>query len=408
MRGRLRLFVGIAAVALLASSCASKADLGKVLTAAAANTASATSRVVVTFTMHGGGVSLTFTQTGEFDYAHSRGILRAGSAAGFSQEVFLPPHMYVKLASDGGGPAPLPRGKAWIDVNLGHVDGAGPMLPGTFPGIDQPSNPSDMLSFLFGISRQVTQVGSATVRGVQTVHYRVLISLAKATSRVRPSARRAFAAFTKAFGRSTLPAQVWVDEQNRVRRILITLAAPKAAGAPAGSKLTQTVDFYDFGIPVRVSAPPASEVLSASAFMKRDSGSGSAAAGAPRPPAARGTLSPADAKAAEAAVRAFWTRIGADDPKAAAQVVAPAQRRCFLAFMKSAPRIKVTSLKIMSARPAGTARAVVTFKVTARTQLAGTSVSMLPGVSWLPTAHVANGWYVGLGGHGTFFPSCSP
>lgn len=404
MRGRLRLFLGIATVALLASSCASKADLAKELAADAANTAHGTSRVAVTVTMHSPGMSLTFTQTGAFDYAHSRGFLRAGAAGAFSQEVFLPPHVYLKLSGDGG--PPLPRGKSWIDVNLAHSDGQSLMMPGAFPGAPQTS-PSDMLSYLFGISTRVTQVGTATIRGVQTVHYRVSISLAKARSKVRPPARAGFTAFAKEFGRSALPAQVWVDEQGRVRRITITLAPPKSSGVPAGTTITQTVEFYDFGIPVRVSAPPASEVLSASAFSNGGHASGPVSGPAPPPPAS-GTLSPAAAKAAERAVRAFWTGIGADDPKAAAQAVAPAQRRCFLAFMKSAPRIKVTSLEIMSARPDGTARAVVIYRMAARGQVAGHSFPVFPGVSWLPATHIANGWYVDLNGHGTFFPSCSP
>lgn len=405
MRGRLRLFLGIVTVALLASSCASKADLAKELAADAANTAHGTSRVTVTVTMHSPGMSLTFSQTGAFDYAHSRGFLRAGAAADvFSQEVFLPPHVYLKLSGDSG--PPLPGGKSWIDVNLAHSDSPGLTMPGGFPGARQTS-PSDMLSSLFGISTRVTQVGSATVRGVQTVHYRVLISLAKARSKVRPSARAGFAAFAKAYGRSALPAQVWVDEQRRVRRITITLAVPKSPDAPAGAAVTQTVEFYDFGIPVRVSAPPASEVFSASAFMKGGHASGPVSGPAPPPPAS-GTLSPTAAKAAERAVRAFWAGIGADDAKAAAQAVVPAQRRCFLAFMKSAPRIKVTSLEITSARPDGTARAVVIYKLAAQGHVAGHSFPVFPGVSWLPATHIANGWYVDLSGGGTFFPSCSP
>ena len=36
---------------------------------------------------------------------------------------------------------------------------------------------------------------------------------------------------------------------------------PGGSGAPGGTHLTMTTDFYDFGVPVRVSAPPASQVV---------------------------------------------------------------------------------------------------------------------------------------------------
>src|SRR2546426_4420539 len=111
MRGRLY-FASLAAASLLAGGCASKAELGGILASDAAHTARETSRVAAAVTMKSPGMSVTLSQTGVFDYANSRGILRAANGAGISQELFLPPHVYVKLA---GGSGALPHGKSWIE-----------------------------------------------------------------------------------------------------------------------------------------------------------------------------------------------------------------------------------------------------------------------------------------------------
>ncbi len=47
-----------------------------------------------------------------------------------------------------------------------------------------------------------------------------------------------------------------VDSQGLVRRITVRLTPPRSSGAPAGTQISQTVDFYDFGVAVRVTAPP--------------------------------------------------------------------------------------------------------------------------------------------------------
>jgi hypothetical protein len=71
---------------------------------------------------------------------------------------------------------------------------------------------------------------------------------------------------------STIPLQVWLDAQGRVRQVAYQLSLPSTTGsiplpgsttAAASSSFTATIDFYDFGIPVDVSAPPADQVFNA-------------------------------------------------------------------------------------------------------------------------------------------------
>ena len=68
---------------------------------------------------------------------------------------------------------------------------------------------------------------------------------------------------------STMPVQVWLDAQGRVRQISYQLHESTAASSsssagtttPAASGIeTSTVDYYDFGTPVNVSPPPSAQV----------------------------------------------------------------------------------------------------------------------------------------------------
>lgn len=113
-----------------------------------------------------------------------------------------------------------------------------------------------------------------------------------------------------------------------------------------------------------------------------------------------GTLSPAAAAAAEQVVRAFWTALAGNNPDAAAQTVPPAQRSCVRSLLGSGPKITVTSLRIVSAQPAGNLKATVRFTVQAHVSLDGISMPVLPpgagSQQWLVTTEQAGHWYVDL------------
>src|SRR5215471_8692700 len=134
-------------------------------------------------------------------------------------------------------------------------------------------------------------------------------------------------------------------------------------------------------------------LAAAVAKAKADSG------GSPQPPAVSGSLTPAQAAAAEQAVAAFWAALGRGDP-AADQLVPPAQRSCVSSLLDSGPKITVSKLRIISAKPAGGGRAAVRFTVSAKASLAGQDLPLFaqgPGtVQWLVTTQIAGHWYVDL------------
>lgn len=255
----------LAGAALLAAGCgtevAGSPPHPDVLTAAVTRTGAQTARVASTITTQVQGMSVSFTTTGMFDFAHSRGMLSMQQPIGLT-ELFIPPHAYFRF-SGTGGPAPL-KGKTWFEVSeqlLGGPGAASAVL-GPFGGVS--SDPADMLASLTAIAGSEKKAGTATIRGVPVTGYRVNIDPAKAAARLPSSQRAGFDQFAKALGSGAIPVDVWVDNQDLVRRIQLTLHMPAGSGVPAGVQLAESTDFYDFGVPVRVTAPPASQVVNMS------------------------------------------------------------------------------------------------------------------------------------------------
>ncbi len=413
MRGRLCVVI-LAAVAVLAAGCGTRQASADALSAAVANTAATTSRVAVSTTMSGPGMTTTITATGEFDYAHPRGVLRMGGGLALAggEVRYLPPRLYVEFAGAPG--ASFPKGKAWVETSLPSqaADGSLPFLP--LGNVN--ANPVDLLSALTAVASKVTDLGPATVRGVAVTHYRVSVDLAKAEAHQRPQARAEFHAFASSLDSATLPVDVWVDEQARVSRIAISLPMPRGSGMPAGFRGSEAVDYYDFGVRVRVSAPPASEVISASEFSQSMSRSGSSSGGGfgqASPPPVSGTLSAAQASAAEQAVGAFWTALSSNSGRAVERTVVPSQRDCVAGFVQGSKfKFKISSLRITAARPAGTGKATVWFSVNATVQIGGQTVPMAPpgaaSTNWLLATEIGSVWYADLtNSRSGLLPPCS-
>jgi hypothetical protein len=407
MRARLSVVI-LAVVAGLAAGCGTGRAPAGSLSAAVTNTEASTSRVAVSTTMSSPGVATTITAVGEFDYAHPRGVLRLGGLGLGGMEVrYLPPRAYVTIPQAPGVPK-LER-KAWLGISLSG--GGVPFLPmGSVI-----ANPMDLLSALTGIGGKVTDLGPATVRGVAVTHYRVNVDLAKAEAHQRPQARAEFHSFVSAVGLATLRVDVWVDRQARVRRIAISLPKPQSSGMPPGFRISETADYYDFGIPVQVSAPPASEVLSPGAFSQStitniwSSGGG---IGQPSPPPVSGALSASQAGAAEQAVRTFWTALSSNSARAVERSVVPSQRSCIAVFLQGSRfKFKISSLRITAAKPAGTGKAAVWFSVKGTVRVGEHTVPISPsgviGTNWLLAASVSGIWYADLSNSGSgILPPC--
>jgi hypothetical protein len=390
-----RVVVILAGAAILAAGCGTKTAPVVGLSAAVSHTGDQTARMAATTTVGSSGMSISFTETGVFDFADSRGMISMQSPVGIT-EIFLPPEVYINVP--GGSGSSLPHGKSWIALDAGTLGGSADSMLGPFGGS---ADPADLLASLTAVSSSVTRLGTSTVRGVPVTGFRVSIDPAKAAARVPGAERAGFLEFVKSLGTGAIPVDVWVDGQNLVRRVTFSLNEPGGMGAQTGARLTESVDFYDFGVPVRISAPPAAQVASEPAAISGllSKSAGAAGSSGPTPPPATGTLSPAQASAAEQAVAAFWSALGSNDPAASAAAVPPGERSCFRSMLTGGPTITVTSFRVRSARPAGNGLATVRFTVKAQAALGGQNIPLFPQggrVQWLVTIEKAGHWYVDL------------
>jgi hypothetical protein len=183
--------------------------------------------------------------------------------------------MYLKVPASTRS---LPPGKSWIAINTAASAGStgngmnfsGGVGAASFGNLDGGGvNPADLLASLTAVSGNVTKLGAATVRGVPVTEFRVNVDPAKA-ARMPGWEGASFREFASSLGNGDLPVDVWVDSQNLVRQMQVS---QPVSHSPTTITFVQVVDFYDFGVPVRISAPPAAQVVTES------SASGSASGG---------------------------------------------------------------------------------------------------------------------------------
>lgn len=147
----------------------------------------------------------------------------------------------------------MPRGKHWLkftDPDAGFVSGLGQ------------NDPAKVLAFLRATG-DVEAAGTEQIRGVETTHYKAEVEVDKVVDRASSEQRDRVRGLTdaiRAAGIEKIPLDVWVDDDDLVRRMKLdwSFSNPNNASDPASVKLT--MDFFDFGADVTVDAPPARQV----------------------------------------------------------------------------------------------------------------------------------------------------
>lgn len=245
----------------------SAADGARVVRAAYAKTLQAKTAEIFfreTVQPSASGDSQSITGTGAADFAHhafqmTMSLPTAGSMAvllvGETEYVQIPP----------AARAQVPGHTPWVSIDLNRL--AQSKLGGSLAELSAGAgdDPSQVLAQLSAVSDRVTIVGHPTVDGVTTTEYRAQVDLAKALALAR---RRSGAAAAQLLGRSlkllgsrTLPMELWIGVDHLVRRFQETVVVPAGGNATGGSVTTTVMmDFYGYGAPVRVSAPPRDQV----------------------------------------------------------------------------------------------------------------------------------------------------
>jgi hypothetical protein len=272
----------IAAVAAVSAGCGGGSSLALDPVAAAAtkteHAGAAHIRFALSFTgPHTRGHKVKLTGLGVIEGTSSELTVGLGSLAAQSfgpavnanaslKEISLEQNGDYLLFLNGGFlTAHLPGGKHWVELDISKLGKAAGLDLGGLMSASQ-LQPSDILSMLKAeAAATVRNLGTATVDGVATTHYRITVDLAKALKEsglAKPILSRVAAKAGK------VPADVWVDKDGLVRRIRISLGSPNTR-----RHLSLTMDVSDYGADVTIAAPPSSDVFDATQLAQLGIGS---------------------------------------------------------------------------------------------------------------------------------------
>ena len=118
------------------------------------------------------------------------------------------------------------------------------------------NSPQQGLEYLQGLSGDVQDLGQEDVNGVQATHYRASIDytkLADELPNVTDEMRERFSQI------GTVPADVWIDGQDRIVKMHLTMDGASFGGGDG--TLDMTMEMSDFGTPVDVQTPPDDQVM---------------------------------------------------------------------------------------------------------------------------------------------------
>jgi len=230
--------------------------------AAIQKTTAAGSAKIATATQVGvGQASLPITATGVINFAGQTADLTETLPGnqGTGETRFVNGVLYERLP--GTLVAQLSGGKPWISLNVTALSGQ----PGNLQPLiaDAPTDPSTILGFLRGAGDQINTIGPEAVDGTPTTHYTILIDLDKAAAGQSTQTQNAVHVLEQQLGTHTVPAQVWLDSDGRLRKISMRETVTGSATtttSPAGNiSFDFTATLSDFGVPADITAPPTNQ-----------------------------------------------------------------------------------------------------------------------------------------------------
>ncbi|MFL5982578.1 MAG: hypothetical protein ACJ74R_12815 [Gaiellaceae bacterium] len=125
------------------------------------------------------------------------------------------------------------------------------------------ADPSQSLHMLMA-SSDAHAIGYDRVRGVFTTHYTLKVDLAR-LAKGNDEYDEMVEQLKQMSGATSFPAEAWIDDKGRVRRMKIDMSL----NSPTGGAVTMsmTMDLYAFGIKVDVPPPAASDVVDLSTLL---------------------------------------------------------------------------------------------------------------------------------------------
>lgn len=184
------------------------------------------------------------------------------SAQGEVDETTDPPSMAMTmtLPMGGGKPADIRAVGGILYLSMGDLTGgkfvkldpkdpSGPLAGAGLGQMLDQTDPAKMLAKLESGISSITYVGRADVSGRQLDRYRLSVD----TAQILKSMGGAVASQAPAGMPKTVTYDVWLDDQHRFAQMTMQLPV-------GGQKATTKMELTDWGAPVHIVAPPASQV----------------------------------------------------------------------------------------------------------------------------------------------------
>src|SRR4051812_48253494 len=149
----------------------------------------------------------------------------------------------------------------WLKMDGSKANALGGSSTNPLAGANGVGDPSAILDYLKGAGADITTVGHEDVGGVDTTHVHATVSVQQALDASGADRAKVAQSLEKvlgqgqAFASMTLPIDVYIDGDGYVRRTAVEIDLPE----PASVKMLMTVDYSDFGEPVTISEPAASD-----------------------------------------------------------------------------------------------------------------------------------------------------
>ncbi|MEU4655883.1 hypothetical protein AB0G32_18380 [Streptomyces sp. NPDC023723] len=206
-------------------------------------------RTTIDMELAAGGRTVTSEGKGAIDLAEGDSVMTITAQDTAIEQRVVDQVLYQQVPDQQAS-----AGKPWISVDLAKVAAQQGL------STQQIGDPAQTAAFAKAITDQdVAEVGPEQVGGVDTTHYKVSVDVSRLPAGELLAGQLG----------PTLPMQVWLDDQGRLRRqqLDITVEAPASASATAqGSaspqqlRMSTVMTFSDFGTEVDAEAPPAGQV----------------------------------------------------------------------------------------------------------------------------------------------------
>jgi hypothetical protein len=263
-RARVWSVVATLGVGVALASCGGTANAQSVvLKSTDATVAAKTAKVYEKVTVEGASASFALpdmTATGAVDLVGRKATMAMKVGGQDADLVMIGSVVYERIPALRAA-----TGKQWLKIDLdtigqaAGVEGLGSLAQSTS------NDPGAALAYLRGAG-SVEDAGHESVRGETTTHYKAVVDLEQAAGRAPEAQARTLRQVAKLLGVAKQPIDVWIDGDGRVRRLTETIDYTKAnlpASVPKTAlpkRMTILVEYFDFGTPVSVEAPPASDV----------------------------------------------------------------------------------------------------------------------------------------------------